>query len=515
MRTIFEMIKADYLQRTRSYGFLITLAVSLLAAYYFVPSPSAGYTTMKIASYVGYYNSAWVGHATAVLTCMLLGMIGFYLINNSIKRDIQTGVGVIISTTPVSNLKYLFSKTLSNFLVLLSIVATVLLMGLFLVITRGSEFPFDIVQFVLPFIMVTIPCVFAVSALAVTAEVIFRKNQILQNIAYFIFFCIIIDKSDKKNSFDFFGVRYVTDSIESYILSQYDPAMKEYVIGFDVSPVNERLYFLFNGITWSNDYIMSRMYLILFSIVLIIVMSLIFHRFNIREKFASVKKTALRNNVIANDSTFGQPISSLTRLSHNYSLIPLIKTELALLFTKGARWFWLANFGVWISLFFTEQTLAHQILLPVLLCMQINRWSDLFIKDETHFVHYFTYTSYQPIKRLLTARMIAALLLAFIFTIPMIIRFVYIGYFYGILTILIGIIVLISASLFFGVLSGGSKIFEVLLIFFTYGIIQRVPFMDYVGYNDPSVSSRLWFMMIAVTMIIAGFYIRNYKISNQ
>ena len=55
-----SMIKGDYLQRTRSYAFLITLAISLYIAYTFVPAPDAAYTTVRIGNFVGEYNAAWI-----------------------------------------------------------------------------------------------------------------------------------------------------------------------------------------------------------------------------------------------------------------------------------------------------------------------------------------------------------------------------------------------------------------------------------------------------------------------
>ncbi|MEB0248556.1 hypothetical protein QN344_00355, partial [Mucilaginibacter sp. 5B2] len=61
MPYIYNIIKADYLQRTRSYSFLITLAITVYAAYSFVPPDTANYTTLSASGYRGVYNSAWVG----------------------------------------------------------------------------------------------------------------------------------------------------------------------------------------------------------------------------------------------------------------------------------------------------------------------------------------------------------------------------------------------------------------------------------------------------------------------
>lgn len=121
MKSFFNIIKYDYAQRTRSYAFLITLCVSLAVAYSFVPEPNAGYSTIRIGDYLGYYNSAWFGYVTALMTSIFLFFTGFYLVNSGIKADVDTKVGQIVAATPICNLTYLFAKMLSNLMVLLTI----------------------------------------------------------------------------------------------------------------------------------------------------------------------------------------------------------------------------------------------------------------------------------------------------------------------------------------------------------------------------------------------------------
>ena len=57
MKSFLNIIKLDYLQRTRSYAFLITLCVSLAFAYSFVPDPESTYTTVRVGDYIGNYNA--------------------------------------------------------------------------------------------------------------------------------------------------------------------------------------------------------------------------------------------------------------------------------------------------------------------------------------------------------------------------------------------------------------------------------------------------------------------------
>jgi ABC-type multidrug transport system permease subunit len=191
MGAFYKIIISDYKQRTRSYAFLLTLAVSLYAAYSFVPAPGAAYTTLRVGNYFGVQNSAWIGYVTAMMSTVFLTFIGFYLVNSGIKKDVDTGVGMIVATTSISNFHYLLAKTISNFLVLLSIAGVVFLMGIVLFFVRSSGYPFELSQFILPYLLITVPVIFFISALAVVAEVFLYQFTIIMNIGYFFFFGVV------------------------------------------------------------------------------------------------------------------------------------------------------------------------------------------------------------------------------------------------------------------------------------------------------------------------------------
>jgi hypothetical protein len=77
MNTYKSIIKADYLQRTRSYAFLITMLVSVCLAYTFVPAAGAKYSTVRIGDFIGENNAAWIGHITAIMASTFLWLLGF------------------------------------------------------------------------------------------------------------------------------------------------------------------------------------------------------------------------------------------------------------------------------------------------------------------------------------------------------------------------------------------------------------------------------------------------------
>ena len=128
---LYHLMLADYRQRVRSYSFWVMLLGMIFFTYLFVPRLDASmYIALNLGGYRPVYNSAWIGYVTAIMTSIFLSLIGFYLVNSGIKTDSYTRVGQIISSTSISNFKYLLAKMLSNFFVLLTIVLTILIMSI-------------------------------------------------------------------------------------------------------------------------------------------------------------------------------------------------------------------------------------------------------------------------------------------------------------------------------------------------------------------------------------------------
>ena len=262
---------------------MITMCASLAIAYTFIPAEDAGYSTIRIADYVGYYNSAWVGYVTAMMTSIFLSLIGFYLINSAVKTDARTRVGQIIAATPIRNFTYLLSKTISGFLVLLTLVALIFLMSILLFFRYGKGFDFELMSFVKPYLLIAIPSLFFISVLAVVFEVIFRKYTILQNVIFFFLFSVLMIHNPVKEAdfrYDVFGSKMIIDQLETAVKklkNSEDPngLTIGYVIGTNKKPKK----FLFEGYDFPHWYIMSRILWMVLGICLLMMIAPLFHRF--------------------------------------------------------------------------------------------------------------------------------------------------------------------------------------------------------------------------------------------
>ncbi|QNK63938.1 hypothetical protein H7F33_05450 [Pedobacter sp. PAMC26386] len=522
MKYIYNIIKADYLQRTRSYSFLITLALTVYIAYLFVPLNTASYKTLNVTGFKGAYNSAWVGYVSAIMTTIMLSIYGFLLVNNGIKKDIDTEVGLIIASTPISNFSYLLSKQVSNFLVLLTIVCCTFIVSIVMFFVRGTGYPFIVMNFILPYLIFAVPAMFLVSALAVVAEVFLGKKNILQFIAYFFLFgatMAILNKQDTHGLvtlIDPFGLKTITKSITSAINSQFQANVKDISFGFIFNSHKAYQVFVYNGINWQLPFLISRLLLICMSFGLVYFSSFFFHRFDFKQTISKKKKRVVDTPL--SDGLGVLLPSGINRVSMpplviDYSIFPFVKTELLLLIRKGNKWLWLVNSGLWLTMLFIPLNIAHAYLLPVLLFLQVTRWSDLTTKEKTNRLHYFTYASYRPLFRILPAQILSGVLLAAALAFPVILRYALQGDLYSVVNVLNGSILLILLAVCLGIITGGQKLYEIIFFLLTYAALNKLSITDYLGsvHHDNQLVYAGLLLGINVFLMLISLTVRNYQ----
>ncbi len=513
MPLFFSIVKADYLQRTRTYAFLITLCATLAIAYTFVPPQNAGYSTIRIAGHVGYYNSAWFGYVTAIMTSIFLSLVGFYLVNNSIKTDTRTKVGYIVAAAPISNFRYLMAKTISNFLVLCTLLLTVLLMSIILFFLYNDGYSLNLSAFLKPYVLIPIPALFVVSVLAMIFEVILGKYAMLQNGIYFFLFSALLvspSKDEIQFALDVFGSKVVmhemVETVQGILQTEADIDMS---IGYVIGTTESNQKFHFTGVDFSTTFIISRLLWLLCSIGIVVVSAPFFHRFDTKEK-ARLKKKIPKIEI--QKPTKDILLSSLPAIRQNFAILPLIKTELLLLIRKGKRWLWLLNSIGMFLLALLPLQIAHQFVLPMLWFLQVGRLSQLTTKEADHNVHYFAFTSYRPIRRALFSQMAAGMVFVFVLASPLLIRIAIAKPFETLLIVfLAGVFIVVFAG-FLGIISKGKKLFEVSFFMLTYTALNGLSFADYYGSQPHGPLYITILLMIVLLLGCSCFLIRRYHL---
>jgi hypothetical protein len=248
---------------------------------------------------------------------------------------------------------------------------------------------------------------------------------------------------------------------------------------------------------------------------LLFIAARLFHRFDVTER-PTRKKKKRKVDIIEMQLPLREiHLSTLPVAAPAFGIGPFVKIEFLMLLRKGPKWFWVINLGGFIALCFMPLTPAHQIGLPILWFLQINRWADLATKEKYNRTHYFTYAAYKPLQRLLTSQILAGILLATALAVPVITRYAINGEYSTAISIILGAVFIIILSVCSGIISGGKRIFEIIFFMLTYVNISGAPALDYFGSFNHGVTYITIVVAIICIMVVGAFMFRKSEIRNQ
>jgi len=512
MFSMKSIIKGNYLQYVRSYSFLLTIAFTLYVAFSFIPSPEATYSTMRFGKFSGVYNATWIASITAIMSSMVLSLFGFFLVNGSIKKDIETRIGHIISTTRISNFKYVLAKAISNFLILFSILIIIFLMSIALFFLYGNGHAFELVIFLKSFAFIALPSTAYIAILAVCLEVLFPRKRMLQYAVFFFsFFLLILFNPEKEASAlsDPFGIQYPIHQIQQQFSTLTPEENTTLSVGFISGGRDASKLATITSFPFSSWYLAGRLFWVVFLLVVLYGTSYFFHRFNVKQKTPT--KTKVSEYTKTEKGADFQLANITGTLEASYKITPLIFAESIMLLRKNASWVWGLTFIGMIASIFVPIAIAHQYILPLLWFLQITLWSDLITKDKTYRTHYFVAASYSPIHRLFFSRIIAGILLALFIALPLMLRLVFSLQVLAVLHICLGAIFIVNLAVFLGILSKSKKLFEVTFFFLTYSCLNMVPFTDYLGAIHTSFRYLMIMFILASGLFYASYFMKKLR----
>ncbi|RJE90382.1 hypothetical protein D3P07_09295 [Paenibacillus sp. 1011MAR3C5] len=493
--TIYHIARADLLERIRQYSFLVVLGITILAAYFFVPPVEAGYVTLYLDEYRGIYNSAWIGGSVAISTTLFLALFGFYLVKNSIQRDKRSGVGQIIASTSVKKLHYLIGKSVSNYAVLSIIVAVVILVAIFMQMIRGEEMDIELWALLSPFLMLTLPAMSIVAAMAVLFETRQLLNGGLGNVLYFILFLIYVTGS----SYIAFGPNVITSAMTKELASIKPGFSGSYSIGILV-PDRPLELFEWQGVEWTGALLLQQLSLFLIALLFIIAAALLFHGFRndaVREKQVrqkSAKGSTHAETVMEWGNTGAEiveyerkgsrvQVSSLPPASARNSFLSLVCAEWRLMMKSASLgWYAVAGLLFVLSLVCPVTTSVQWMIWPITWIWPLVLWAGMGSRETRYQTQYLIAASPRYATRQLSAVWVSGFMLACMTGGGMAVRMILEGE-AGLFIYWISAVILIpSFSLACGVLTKTNRTFEVLYMIVWYlGPLNKMPYLDFLG----------------------------------
>jgi len=487
-----------------------------------------GWTT-STAFYRGVYNSAWIGAQVTLLTSIFLFLLGFYVVNDSLKHDEKTRVGQIIATTPVGNPVYILGTMLSNFAVLASMVVIIMLTAIGMQIVRGENLAIIPRPLLAPFIIIVLPIISIVAAIAVLFETIPMLQKRAGNILYVFFW--LIGTPIVADRIDLFGISLIKSSIVTTGLAEYpDIARSSFTLGFNtgLSPEQTLNTFTWSGVNWTLEVLQTRILLIGFALVVSLVAAWRFNRFDPVSDLLKLSNGVQTEVFRVED--FYEPsfkpnqnikIRPLDENAISYGFLSMFLAEIKLVLNEfpsiGKLWVivavaFIAAGGLLL------QHIARNIVLPVAWFLPVLYWSKLGTYEARYGTNQLVFSSAFIFKRQLLAIWLTGVFISMITGLGVAVNFGIHGNLSGLIAWSVGAVFIPSMALCLGVWTGSGKVFEFLYTLLWYiGPMSGVNLLDFMGVSPVSVEAGVWRLYLVATVLCIGLsYIgRKLQIMND
>lgn len=302
---LLAVIAADVRIRLRRPSTAVVFVLLSAVPYLWIPAPATGRALLTIGGKRALYNSAAIGTATAALGTLFIGLAGFYVISNALRRDVLTRCGFVIASTTLRGSEYIAGKFAGNVAFLSIFSFGFMLTAMAMVVVRG-EAPLEPLVFAKQYLLLLPPSIVFVSAIALLFECTPVLRSKFGDVLYFFLWLgsigVTATLADGGSSaaaalFDVSGL--------GFVIQQMQAAFHTNDISIGGSPFDaSRGIVVFHGLTAGGGSLLPRVLATLWPLSLLAVARLFFHRFD-----------PARVRVLPNERAHGSWLGRLNRLS--------------------------------------------------------------------------------------------------------------------------------------------------------------------------------------------------------
>ena len=193
MRAIAALLAADLRQRLRTPRFWLLVAGLAALMWWCFPAVDRDFLTVSVGDGMrGRYSSAWIGMVIALMYSSTLSLAGFYLVRGTVTRDLETKTWQLLVATTMSRTGYLVAKWLSHVVVFLLVMAAGLAVGLAAQWLRAEDLRIDLLELAKPVLVLTLPSLAMTAALAVWFDLVPWLRRSAGNVLFFVLWVALL-----------------------------------------------------------------------------------------------------------------------------------------------------------------------------------------------------------------------------------------------------------------------------------------------------------------------------------
>ncbi len=460
---IWFIAKSDFKERSRRFSFLALCALSVLAAFLFVPNSEAEMTSIAVD--VDYFlqgtNWSWIPMASALCTGMLLPVAGFFYLRNTLSFDRKTGMIDLIYTSPVSKVSYLAGKYISNFSLLALVLAVVVVSSFCMTLMHYPDSGFSVLHF-LSFFISILPGIFLCSALALAAEAVplfrSRSGSWLAGVLFFILYIIcifsLVDDSPgvMTRFFDMTGFVWLKDSIDRSVYSVTGcPAHVALGVHQDIEINHWQMSELFfMPLYLTKNRVFEKSVMIAAGIMTGIAASVILPRYESSRKRRLISEKEERK-------------------SNGHGMFV---TEVILTLRNCSALWALVMSGLWLSMFLADRKTARGTLWVLAMMWSCPLYADYGCREKKYNMDTLLPTFCHARSRQMLVRWCAGGMYSVLISMPVILREAAAGEWAGAVAGILSAVVIPALSIVLGWVSGSERAFEIVFLVIGYWMLN-------------------------------------------
>jgi hypothetical protein len=514
--------RADFLERVRTYGFLLTLLFAVYLGY----ATATGRLSMQLDEYRGVYTSGWIGTLVALTTTCFVSLVGFYIVKNSVQRDWSTGVGQILAATPLRKTAYAFGKFLSNLSVLSLMVAVLALGAVVMQFLVREDSRVDLWALLAPSLLISLPAMALTASVAVFFEMVPVLKGGVGNVIWFFVWSFGIALPALT------GLKWLDPLAVFTVMNSLAGEAHRYIPGYhggmafqiNLGQIKVAHDLRWPGVAWSLDLVLLRLMWFGVAGCFALMASLVFDRFDATRttRFHRPERKRRSSDDLQTVEMPARPASHahLTPLaaaarSSAFGRIFLAELRLAL---QGLRCWWYAvAAALLIAQFASPLEVSRGPLLGAAWIWPILLWSAMGSRDSRFVTRPVLFSCANLLPRQFLASWLAGVAVALLTGLGAATRLLMARQLAGSLAILAAALFIPALALTLGVLSGSSKFFEGLFTVLWYvGPMNKVPGFDFTGaangprtLHDALVYASLCAALLAIAYVARARQLRS------
>ena len=412
-----------FVERVRRYSYLITLLFAVYLGY----AAGTGASRCAWALIEACILPRGIGAMVSLVATTFLSLVGFYIVKNAVDRDRQTRVGEILAVTPLTKVSYLLGKFLSNFAVLVSMVAVLAVGAVAMQFLAAEDRTFHAWALLSPFLLLTLPAMAMTAALALLFEAFRFLRGGFGNVLWFFLWTFgnALPAMTGIPQLDPLGIWTVYRSMAPAARAGIPGYVDSFSLTVADKSVKVATGFHWNGVDWTAGVVVWRLAWTAAAIALVLCGAWFFDRFDParsrqksgakhRRKGAAAPAGSSRNSSRRQSTSPRRSISlRLPRARGIPASSRLLLAELRLAL-KGYRWWWYAVAGgLLIAQFAAPLNVARGPLLAVAgILARFLGWSALGTREARFGTEQLLFSCARILPRQFPAAWIAGVLVA-------------------------------------------------------------------------------------------------------